>query len=561
MKKILLVLSLVFVTVLSPVSAKDTYVDTMTITATLDQDGNAHIQEIWEMDVYEGTEVYKIMDNMNDKKISHLSVIDDKNNVYKNIGEWDVDASKAEKANKCGLVNDGDYYELCFGIGEYGHRTYTFEYDVSHFVEQYDGDQGFNFAFFSDIALDIDNVRITIEYPGYEFNESNSAIYAYGYEGYIVYNKGRVVMGNEGMLESDSNKMQIVMRIDDGTFSNLSKVNRTFDDILEEANEQNSLSFFEIIMMVVIGICILLGFVVVVIAAMNKQEDDIFEDDTKITNATKDVNMFRDIPCHKDLFQFYYLAKQIGLINENDKAGLVSAILLKWVRDGKIVFEKVEGKKGLFFKKDGFSIDLDGNIIVDNPFEKRLLEFFKQASGDNLALEDGEFENWCEDHYDKIEDWFEDIDIQVKKELKDVGLIQVQKREKLHFGFIKDRYVAYIYTHELEEEMRHIAGLKKFLTEMSSIDKKEVIEVKLWEEYLIFASVLGIAEQVEKQLGVLCPNFVEESHIDIYYTTHAVRHFSHTSMSTVMMQSGSGGHSSFGGGGGSFSGGGGGGVR
>ena len=41
-------------------------------------------------------------------------------------------------------------------------------------------------------------------------------------------------------------------------------------------------------------------------------------------------------------------------------------------------------------------------------------------------------------------------------------------------------------------------GLKKFLKEFSQISKKEPIEVKLWDQYLMYAQIFGIAEQVMK---------------------------------------------------------------
>lgn len=78
--------------------------------------------------------------------------------------------------------------------------------------------------------------------------------------------------------------------------------------------------------------------------------------------------------------------------------------------------------------------------------------------------------------------------------------------------------------------MEHIIGLKKFLQEMSLIDEKEVIEVKLWEEYLIFASILGIADKVQEQLGKMCPTFNEQSNLDTIYTMHMVHMFAYNSM-------------------------------
>ena len=58
--------------------------------------------------------------------------------------------------------------------------------------------------------------------------------------------------------------------------------------------------------------------------------------------------MFRDIPCDKYIFKFYYLSKKIGLVNDDDRSGLVAAILLRWIQRGYIEFEKEEVRQFLF---------------------------------------------------------------------------------------------------------------------------------------------------------------------------------------------------------------------
>ena len=39
--------------------------------------------------------------------------------------------------------------------------------------------------------------------------------------------------------------------------------------------------------------------------------------------------------------------------------------------------------------------------------------------------------------------------------------------------------------------------------------EREYFEVEIWEEYLIFAQLLGIADKVEKQFKKLYPDFNE----------------------------------------------------
>ena len=104
-------------------------------------------------------------------------------------------------------------------------------------------------------------------------------------------------------------------------------------------------------------------------------------------------------------------------------------------------------------------------------------------------------------------------------------------------------------------------GLKKFLTEFSNMKTREALEVHIWDEYLMFAYIFGIADKVAKQLKELYPEVLVNNDID-YGTLVYINHISTSSVSaasSARSSSGGGGYSSGGGGGGSFGGGGGGG--
>ena len=69
----------------------------------------------------------------------------------------------------------------------------------------------------------------------------------------------------------------------------------------------------------------------------------------------------------------------------------------------------------------------------------------------------------------------------------------------------------------------HLKGLKKFLLDFSMMPEREYFEVHIWEEYLIFAQLLGIADKVEEQFSKLYPNFSQVSKLDIDVATIAIR--------------------------------------
>ena len=122
----------------------------------------------------------------------------------------------------------------------------------------------------------------------------------------------------------------------------------------------------------------------------------------------------------------------------------------------------------------------------------------------------------------------------------------------------------------MKEEGVKLKGLKNFLEEFSRIDDKTAIEVNMWEYYLIYAQILGIADKVAKQFEKLYPELLEDTYnrMGCSFTDFVfINSLAHTSMHVAISSrqraqsyhSGGGGFSSGGGGGGSFGGGGGGG--
>ena len=116
-------------------------------------------------------------------------------------------------------------------------------------------------------------------------------------------------------------------------------------------------------------------------------------------------------------------------------------------------------------------------------------------------------------------------------------------------------------------------GLKKFLEEFTLINEKQAIEVKLWKEYLMYAEIFGIADQVAKQFKKLYPEISNIDNYDLDNITHNIIIINNITNNCVSAadsareaaarsySSGGGGFSSGGGGGGSSGGGSGGGAR
>ena len=164
-------------------------------------------------------------------------------------------------------------------------------------------------------------------------------------------------------------------------------------------------------------------------------------------------------------------------------------------------------------------------------------------------------------NYSKILEWFDNILIKARDELIVEGLII--EKEKTYFKFFVREY--YEATPGLKEKALQIAGLKRYLKEYTLIKDREPIEVKLFEEYLIYAQMMGIAKKVSKDFKDIYPEIIEQSHFDSYdniifinsYAAYGISSAKSAETRANNYSSGGGGFSSGGGGGGSFGGGGG----
>lgn len=60
-------------------------------------------------------------------------------------------------------------------------------------------------------------------------------------------------------------------------------------------------------------------------------------------------------------------------------------------------------------------------------------------------------------------------------------------------------------------------GLKKFMLEFSRMKEYGVPQLTLWEEYLVYATMMGISKQVCAQLKLVYPELNDEAYVDTYF--------------------------------------------
>ena len=505
----------------------------------VEKNGDASVTETWKTTSNEGTEIYRGY-AAKSYSISNFTVSDDLGRNYEFLSDWDISGSFSDKAYKNGINYKYDGIELCCGISQYGNRTYTLKYNISNLVKQYTDNQGIYFNFLSSIKA-VDSVKITI-HSDEPFSLDNAKIWDFGNNGEINFKDGKIVLTAKNLTESQY--IVGLVRFEHNIFNISNITSESFDDVYDSAMSdvkdiEKPFEIKDIFLLLVAAIffnpILWIVLLMIFINKFNKKSEKLTE---FILGSRKrsgdldfgldgnvlpeDVNYYREIPSNKDLERAYWVCLKYSVIPEEKvKQGIIGAILLKWIKNGYITVLKME-KGILSFKDNNYAIDLTKITNVDNEIENGLLKILITAAGPNKILEAKEFKKWSKKNYSEVSSWFSSIDDQVELNLEKEGLITLtQETTQGMFGTSKNITIKNV-NPKLKEEAIQLKGLKKFLLDFSIMPEREYFEVKTWEEYLILAQLMGIADKVAEQFSKIYPNFNQESLLNSDFTTLAV---------------------------------------
>ncbi len=518
------------------------------IKVVLSRNGDARITETRQMSIdSEGTECYIGVGVFDGSEVRDLQVTDETGLQYENVGSWDIDHSRSWKAGKCGIVNKHGGYELCWGLGDSGERTYITSYTYTNIMHAHPDADAIRHVFLdADVNPKPDKAYLTIEAEedSVRFTEENSGIWGFRFGGELGFDNGKMVAYNDEPFGS-SGAMYIMCRFDKGLFEPDIQETDSFETKKEQAFEGSDYvggygddddeGFWGFVFMII-------GFVVVPIVTCIWYLVYIWRARKK---AFKDLLWYRDIPMKGNLQQANDMLNAYRYFG-TDYNNLLSACVLKLIDMGAISIESRLNQKGK--SEQNFVIHELPNYADQPLLLRKIHSIFKTAAGSDTILE--------------------------PKELK--SFMRSTKNESVTDSFINTLHTKTGITHYKDrlEEVRQVFGLKKFLKEFTLLDERGVKEVTLWKDYMIYATLFGIADQVIRDMKKINPEYFNMDQVANQMadnmTLPMIRSTLLNSTSRAVANkaarearaSGRGGHSSWGGGGGGFSGGGfGGGVR
>lgn len=547
-----MIVSLCFIIMLLPteVEAASLAFHELTYEVQLNEDGSAQVKEIWKIGIEDTNTLFKTfnIDDMKYRKITNVKVADI-TNVRNELIEQKVESYHVDKGYYYGLINSKNKFEIAWGVQVKNQvRTYEITYKIHDIVKNYQDCSQFYWQFIgTDNMIPASKIQGTIYLPKAVNKDDEFRVWAHGpLHGNINKTNDKAVFDVQNLEAKTMLETRLVMPTYLFSNSKNSSIEYKLDSILEEenlwANEANAkreklakeeenksklrktIFIFTNIIGIVIGIFII---------TKNRKYQKQIKIKPKL-KPEQPLEYVRDFPDEKAspaaVSVLYYFKGQGALSNISK---IMSATLLDLCLKGYLGFEEIPQKKKtairiILKQKDKMALPED---------EKRVYELLeKVASKETHSFTMNEFANYVETHQLQVQTLFQKIIEDATEYEEKIGNYD-KKKIKIATKYIL-KGIAYLFLaifggffmllavipailagiqccilgaryHELTQkgvnEKEAWNGLKRYMQNFSMMKEKTVPELVLWEKYLVYATIFGIANTVLKQLKVVYP--------------------------------------------------------
>lgn len=593
-------------------SSSDLYLNHLDFEASINSDGSMDVTEKWNIKINDTNTLYKtfLTDKTKYSGISNVTVTDITNgssNLLNKQNQWSY---HMPKGNYFGGINEDNEFEIAWGVGledEEETRVYEISYQVKDVVSKY-SDYGELYWQFvgKDFEIDAKNITGTIYLPSHAQQQEDIKVW-----GHTEDLNGEIHVTNTNKIEFTINKFRSGRYIEIRTLfpeNMLGTIERGEDkprlnQVVEEettwANQANAKrkmkettkTILAIVINIVASILTIFGIRSIIKSSRKIKKLKKIEPSQKLT-------YFREIP-RKDCTPaqaVLLITKQIEGFNNSIVLGRIFSATLLQLNLKKIIDFMVKEKEitikilgqepqGLAQEEQViFQYLKKATIKTNNEITIKNLEQYIKKSSSSQILKLGN-----------------DIDTLTVETLYQKGLASKEGRTKkiellgmiigsgvsipfMIIGLVVSMVLGVpaiaillliltviiqlimfcvvssktnVLTQEGVDEQEKWKGLKKYMEDFSMLDKREIPEVTIWEEFLVYATAFGIADKVLKQLKIVYPNINEQWNMNNYgymylmLNTNFSNNFSHaiTSSMSTAYSSGTGSGGGFSGGG------------
>jgi len=591
MKRLLLLCLSASLLTCAPLSATD--IRSIHTDVYLHKNGNAVVYQRWDVTITGGTEWYIPIEDLGQRSIRSFRVFEN-DDEYENEGRnWKSKRTLEEKKYHCGISETGPHsLELCWGQGEYGDHVYHVLYIIDNLIQASgDGENDmFNWQFLNDewsakpqeVSMKVYNYADSA-YVWQAGEGGNMGFWVFGCEADCTVENGEVHITSTEPFQYYSH-LTLMMRFDKGLFLPATTDPKSFEQLRDEAFWDSDYGYdesyepapprtfgyymkklLEVLLAILLGVSIpVIVFIVIPVLLILSWKKVTGRRYVKSVFGQKRITGWtRELPLNGQLSAAYSLLAEGDRLSGGDKlfSQLIGAYFLRWVHRGLVVCEKDPAKEGRVNLR--FTQATPDGLLTTDPLEQKYYKAARLAAGSNLILEADEFSKWSKANSHTVSVWPN----------------EARRHGKQIWGPLP------------MEERRKVVEFKNFLNDFTISKEREAPEATLWQEYLVYAQLFGIADKVSGNLQKLYPEIYREytrnahlSNFDTREVLHSVTRSSAAMLSAAKSEQsrlaslhstqsrssssyqrsrsyGGGGHSSHHGGGGHSGGGHGGGSR
>lgn len=469
-------------------------------TVVIRPDGSARITQVWDVNVVSGTEFYLPFDHLGPIEISDLQVSENGEDFVAEGDGWDTDRTREQKRGRCGIVRKKNGVELCWGQGDYGDHVWTVRYTVSGMVMKMGEYNGLYFSFVNPgLCAPPQHVKVLLvnETGGPDWTEENVKVWGFRSESEIFVEDGAVRAESLEPFRSSS-AMTVLVRFDPDLLTPAVEYDKAFEAIMDIAfkgsDYKEKVGIGDILawILIILGLLlftpvgwIILAAIIFLVFSFNYHILG-WKFEKKIFGSRKVKGWYRDVPLKGSIPAAYYVLTKGDTMSAWDKDysnRLIGAYFLRWVLEG--VVEVLPDPEN----KNRVNLSFKQQTSFKEVLENDLFAMVREASGKNLILEADELEKWSKKSFKRFSD--------VPSRALTLGRKWFEDR---HYTEKSDRL-----NKEGQAQARHLIEFRNFLEDFTLSKERGAIEVTLWQDYLVFAALFGIADKVAKQFEKLYP--------------------------------------------------------
>ena len=483
----------------------------------INDDGSAEFYQTWQCNFSQDTEVYYFFPDEGKYEISNL-VVWDEDKIYETVSDWDTSLSFEGKAGKCGILEYGDGYELCWGITEYGTKTYYVYFKIDNLVTAYKDADATYFCLFSknvntrptdvSLRLSLSNGKKLVD--GLIFDEGkfledgNCEFISLGCSSDEIIKNGAYLAETTSPLRS-TEQMAFKFIFEKGLINPLTIQKKKADKISSEfydkyyfskdIPEKSSSKWYEDeYFLLIFALVISVGgpFALILLwKIFNK---------LYLSSVTKKPEICKSEPTF-GIEGAYLMLKDFEL---SDDENLLSLMLLDLMNAGVISPIMPDKDDPIPISKGNvkFSINTIASEDALTDTQKEFYKFLSLSAKDDRILDPWEIKIRAQDNFYTIRKIMEKYLSEAEHK---INISDIKGSQKIFKGALS-------YTPNGKQEVRKILGYKKYITEYSLHNAVNYFDYDHWQTPMRYSVIFGESHKIRKELSKVYP--AEKANLD-----------------------------------------------